>query len=108
MNWVIGKKYQYRNGEKCRVVADLRVSCPEFDGLHPIISYGAGGIRAHKGSGRFFDNVVDAYDLMPEKVEGWVNIYIEQVYATPELAAAGSWSTRTACIHISYLPGEGL
>ena len=45
---------------------------------------------------------------VPERIEGWVNIYPTKIDDTKEKADQSAGGSRIACIHVSFTVGEGL
>ena len=88
-----GKPVCTRDGHKARII------CFDAKGMHqPIIALltqdnGIEHIETYYSDGRFNDdsNSQSDYDLMmlPEKKEGWVNVYKNQIHDTPESAEGG-------------------
>jgi hypothetical protein len=108
MEFIVGKEYTCRDGRKAILVADLRqFNTPEC--TRPLIfCHSCGIILAHSASGVCQN--MNYYDIIPEKVEGWINV--GRVYKTQEDAEEWAFrnpgSNRKACIKISYTLGEGL
>lgn len=53
------------------------------------------------------ENIRDLINI-PGKVEGWVNVYPERIFATQETAKACATEHCLACIKVSFTEGEGL
>ena len=90
-----GKPVCTRDGHKARII------CFDAKGMHqPIIALitqdnGIEHIETYYSDGRFNDdsNSQSDYDLMilPEKKEGWVNVYKERIYSTKEEAIEATY-----------------
>ena len=90
-----GKPVCTRDGRNARII------CFDAKGMHqPIIALitqdnGIEHIETYYSDGRFNDdsNSQSDYDLMmlPEKKEGWVNVYKERIYSTKEEAIEATY-----------------
>lgn len=101
------KPYQRRDGKAAKIVHKTKegkfvLVIPEND----LVYY-------CKENGRYLTSSEHDADLVniPEKIEGWLNIY-EEVYVHETKEAAdrntSDSSNRIACIKVSFIKGEGL
>ena len=122
-NYVPGKAYKMRNGEKTFYIGENLVEGVDF----PLVFSGlSGGIHSMRYDGTYAQtpNQPHKYDIIgewppePKKVKGWVNVYslkcleglasCENVWPSKEKANKEASRNRIACIPIEFTEGEGL
>lgn len=104
------KPYCRRDGKPARIV------CKDKKGSYPYVV-----LTSHYDTGDEYSYYTDSkgvaipafsssYDLIniPEKIEGWVNVYPEIIYNSKYLADSSAFKHRIACGFISFKEGEGL
>jgi hypothetical protein len=65
MEWIIGKMYTRRNGDKCICIADARGLLPGYVGDYPIIMASNTVTTTHTPGGRFYGGPDESpYDIM--------------------------------------------
>ncbi len=57
---------------------------------------------------KIFDNPNWEFRIKPKAVSGWLNVCSDIIHDTKEEADSRARFYRTACIQITYTPGEGL
>ena len=110
------KPVQFRHApEKVRILeTDLKSELPIVISITNKSGTETVGLR--RADGRIHLKAESPYDLVnvPEKREGWANIYnlaqqsYSVLYPTREEADRNAVSVRIACVRIEYTDGEGL
>lgn len=102
------KPYQRRDGKACKIVYTTK------EGEFVVIEPKSDAVYFCYANGSYVKNQPNDEDLVniPEKIEGWVNVYPDMVHETKEVADNHNYKRgtpiRVACIQVSFPKGEGI
>lgn len=99
------KPYRCRDGKDCKIVHTAK------NGKFIVVALENDAVYCCHKNGRYLESKDHEADLVniPEKIEGWINIYPEFIHNTKEDAdEKANDFNRIACKFISFKEGDGL